>query len=154
MRRTDRQRTDQEFMASVLNTADEIYVGFSTGDFPYVLPFNFIYLNEKIYIHCALEGRKLDCIKADPRIGFCAATNIEILREKSTTAYQSICGTGKAYVIDNVDEKRAALDAIALRYAAHCEMPATEKMISRTAIIRIEIEDISGKQSPAAEVKS
>lgn len=30
--------------------------------FPYTVPLNYVYLNDKIYFHCANVGRKLDII--------------------------------------------------------------------------------------------
>ncbi len=148
MRRQDKARMDKGFIDSVLNEAQEIYVGFNTNAAPYVIALNFVYLNGKIFIHCAPQGQKIDCIKNDARVGFTAATGLEILREKSTTAYRSVCGSGKTHIIEDLEEKRNALDAIALRYKAHCKVPATDKMLEKTAIFCIEIEDISGKQSP------
>ncbi len=148
MRRKDKARYDQKFMNEVLNAAEEIYIGFTNADAPYVIPLNFVYLQDKIYFHCAHEGRKIECIKADARVGFCAATGISILREEASTKYCCINGAGKAYIVVDVEEKRAALNAIAKRYMAQCEIPATDKMVERTAIVRIDIEQMCGKQSP------
>ncbi len=148
MRRKDRSRTDQEFINDVLSNAEEIYVGFYADPAPYVIPLNYVYLHDKIYIHCAPEGRKIDCAKANTQVGFSTATNIEISKEKSTTYYSCISGTGRARIVEDKVEKHFALDAIALRYNANCEIPTPEKMLENTAIICIEIEAISGKCNP------
>ena len=38
---------------------------------PYITPLNFLYRDGCIYFHCALSGRKLDNIAANPRVCFC-----------------------------------------------------------------------------------
>ncbi len=150
MRRKDKARLDREFMDTVLNEAQEIYVAFASADAPYVIPLNFAYMHGKIYVHCAHNGRKIDCIKANAQVGFCTAVDIAILREDATTKFRSVCGTGQAHLVDDIEEKRLALDAIATRYEANCECPATDKMVARTAIICIDILTLSGKQSPTS----
>lgn len=39
--------------------------------YPYALPMNQVYLDGKLYFHCAKEGHKLDAIAADERASFC-----------------------------------------------------------------------------------
>ncbi len=145
-------RIDKEFMDNVLHKAQEIYVAFHvTNHAPYVLPLNFIYLQDKIYIHCAQEGRKIDCIQANPYIGFTAVTDITIIKEKSTTYYSSVCGTGKATLVDDIEEKETALQALATRYAATCPCPTPPASLAHVAIIRIDIEELCGKSNPAPQ---
>ncbi len=148
MRRKDKARPEQEFMDEVLNTADDIYIGFSTTGAPYVIALNFIYLHGKIYFHCAREGRKLDCVKANAQVGFSTALDIEVLRDEASTQYRSVSGSGKAFIVDDMEEKRDVLNALAARFQANCEIPATDKMVNSTAVVRIEIEEMCGKQSP------
>ncbi len=147
MLRKDREQTDQAFFDGVLSDAQEIFVAFNHNPAPYIIALNFVHLSGKIYMHCAQEGQKLDCIKANAHVGFSAVADVEILPEKATTAYRSISGTGKAYIVEDISEKIYALDALALRYMANCEMPTPAKMLMRTAVIRIDIENITGKHS-------
>ena len=51
---------DPALPGEILNKAESLFVAFQTGDFPYVLPFNHVWLDGRIYIHCALEGRKIE----------------------------------------------------------------------------------------------
>lgn len=149
MRRTDRERTDAAFLEEVLAQAGEIFLAFRNGDFPYCLPVNFAYERapdgERFYIHCAHEGLKLDCARADPRVAFSCAVDIEIDREHSTTYYKSVCGTGRAQVVEDMAEKRHALDLIGGRYAARCPRPTPEATARRVAILRIDILSMTGK---------
>lgn len=111
---------DPALPGEILNKAESLFVAFQTGDFPYVLPFNHVWLDGRIYIHCALEGRKIDVLRRDGRVGFSTAVDVCIIREKSTTHFRSLCGTGRVSEVTDTEEKRRALDAISLRFDARC----------------------------------
>jgi nitroimidazol reductase NimA-like FMN-containing flavoprotein (pyridoxamine 5'-phosphate oxidase superfamily) len=147
MRRKDREITDQSFMHEVLQEADVISVAFNTGEFPYVLPFNFVLHGDGIFIHCAAEGRKLDLIGRDPRVAFCAAVDIRV--ENTTTRYRSVCGTGIATLVDDDTLKIETLKALAAKYKAPCVFPLPERTLAATRVVRVRIESMSGKRSRA-----
>ena len=146
MRRTDREKTDAAFFDEVLAAAEVIFLAFKNGDFPYCLPVNFARDGERLYIHCALEGLKLDCARTDDRVAFSCAVGITIDREHSSTYYKSLCGTGRAHVVEDMAEKRHALDRIGERYASRCPRPTPEATARRVAILRIDIESLTGKE--------
>lgn len=145
MRRTEREILDPEFMHQVLRDATEIYIALNTGEAPYVLPVNFIFHSGSIYFHCALEGRKLDLLRADPRVGFSAAVDIRV--EKTTTRYRSVCGTGTSELVDDPVLKNEVLQAFASRYNAPCVFPVSAAKFANTGIVRIHVEALTGKHS-------
>ncbi|GAB1254672.1 pyridoxamine 5'-phosphate oxidase family protein [Desulfovibrio falkowii] len=146
MRKKNRECNDPAFFDEVFAAADEIFLAMHDGDYPYVLPLNFARLGQVIYIHCALEGHKLDCIRQNPRVAFTIIADVTIHREKSTTYFKSLCGKGLARIVEDEAEKGRALDAIAVRYAALCPQPAPSASIRRTGIVRIDIEELVGKR--------
>lgn len=146
MRRKDRRREEPAFFDYVFNTAETLSLALDGGEFPCCLPMNFVRLGARIYIHSAKEGRKLNLIRANPHAAFCLACDIRIDREKSSTYYKSICGRGLASIVEDAEEKRAALDALALRYNALCPRPAPDANVRRVAIIRVDILEMSGKE--------
>ncbi len=145
MRRKNLERREPEFIDDVLQRADDIYVAFSTEDAPYIVPLNFVYFNGKIYFHTALAGRKLECIKNNPKVGFSTAVDVTIVPEDASTIYKSVIGTGSAHIVEDETEKGLVLDAVAKRYNASCEQPATQNMIAKTGVVCITIESICGK---------
>lgn len=146
MRRKDRERTDIEFIDEVFQKAEVLYLAMHDGNFPYCLPLNFAQAGDKIYIHSAKEGHKLDCLLKNPNVSFALACDVIIDREHFTTLYKSVCGQGHASLVDDVHEKCRALDLIGKHYSALCPSPATPEMAARIAIIRIDILDCSGKE--------
>ena len=116
---------------------------------PYVVPVCFVHEGDHIYFHCALSGKKLDHIKANPSVCFSA---FEVLGLgvspgrpcNSWTYFRSILATGAAGIIDG-DEKSRALRLLSEKYAHGPvgEMPAEQ--LERTCVVEIRIDEISGK---------
>ena len=146
MRKQDRECLDPAFFDEVFSTADDLCLAMHDGDFPYVLPLNFVRQGNCIYIHCALEGHKLVCIRRNPNVAFTLAADVRIHQEKSTTYYKSVCGTGRAVLVEDPAEKGRALDALAQRYAALCPIPTPDAALARTGVVRIDIVDMVGKR--------
>ncbi|HJB65618.1 MAG TPA: pyridoxamine 5'-phosphate oxidase family protein [Candidatus Mailhella merdavium] len=152
MRLKKRECNDEAFFDEVFEKAEDLALAMKAGDYPYVVPVNFVQekVNDvrRIYIHCAREGRKIDLLREDARVAFMLHADVEIDREHSTTAYKCLCGTGKAAIVEDTEEKGRALDAIAMRYQARCHVPARPEDIERVAILRIDVESLSGKRRP------
>lgn len=149
MRRTEREITDPEFMHGVLRDAGELYIGINTGETPYVLPVNHVLHDGCIYFHCATEGRKLELLRADARVGFSTAVDIRV--EGTTTRYRSVCGTGVASMVKDEALKEEVLRAIAARFQAPCVFPTPPAKFAATGIVRIRIETLTGKHSRPGE---
>ena len=63
----------------------------------YGIPLNFVWDGqENIYIHCAPQGRKLDCIALYPEVSFCVIGNTHVVPEQFSTNYSSIVLTCRA----------------------------------------------------------
>jgi len=117
---------------------------------PYITPVNFAYHENAIYIHCALQGRKLNNIKENPVVCFeISASGNFCDSDKAcnfTMAYWSILIFGKAEIVQTMDIKRLGLTAIMKKYASQFEYSDfTDDDLTRVNIIKINIESISGK---------
>ncbi len=130
----------------------EASVGFlalvSEDGSPYGIPVNYVAANGKIYIHCAAEGRKLDCIRRDPRVSFSAMVNHGVSPEKMTNYYESVACFGRAREIrDDYDAKKAALDLLVEKYSpgGECSFEQGSSLAARTSLIEITVEHTTGK---------
>ncbi len=47
--------------------------------FPQIIPMNFVFLNDAIYMHSHVKGEKLDNISRDDKVGFEADRELEFL---------------------------------------------------------------------------
>jgi hypothetical protein len=122
-------------------------LAFCTEGFPYVITVNFVWFQDSLWFHCASEGRKLDCIRRDPRIAFTMYSSMAIIPERSTTLYASICGEGIAEIVNDAAVKHEALAALAKKYHAACMNPTPEAMLNKTAVVRIRIQSMNGKHN-------
>jgi len=150
MRRKEREVVEPEFAHQVLRDAQELYLAFNSGDeAPYVLAVNHVLYENSLYFHCATEGRKLDLLRQDPRVGFFTAADARV--EGTTTRYRSVCGTGRAFWVEDPEAKGEVLLAIAQRFKAPCSFPVPEEKMARTGVVRIDIETLTAKHSRSGE---
>lgn len=148
MRRKDREISDRKEMEAILDAAPVIRLGLIDGDEPYVVPLNFVRLGGAIYFHCAKEGRKLEIIAARPKVCFEATARGEVEAGAApcdcTTYYESVIGWGAARRLEAAEEKTAALAALNRKFGAP-DGPFPPAMLEATAVVRIEIERMTGK---------
>jgi len=145
--------TDPEEMESLLQKA---LVGclatVGPDGSPYITPLHFAYHRGKIYFHCALKGRKMDNIQANPRVCFEVHELIKIVQGQRAcdfdTRYRSVLILGRACSLPDGDEKIAVLTALAEKYASgQAVEPPTPKRAKGTEVIEIIIEEMTGKRN-------
>lgn len=120
---------------------------------PMVKPLNFVYRDGKIFFHSARGGEKIDQITRDGRV--CFEVDIPITYVKGTPEdpckadylYRSVICKGHARIIQDPDERRAALRALMEKYQPEGGYgPFLEERLALTAVVRIDIEAMTGKQ--------
>jgi len=119
---------------------------------PYGVPINYFYDESAnaLYLHCALKGKKIDCLKSHPEISFSVFKNPVIIEERFTTHYDSAIVTGQAELISEPEEKRASLTTLSMALApcgAHRLAEVIDKQWKSVAIIKISIDQIEGKRN-------
>lgn len=147
MRRKDRECNDAGFLDEVLRKAEFLSLAMYGGEFPYCIPLNFAHAGNSIYFHCAKDGAKLQFIGANAHVAFNAAIDLGIDRKNATTYFKSVCGTGMAVIVADVEEKCRALEALAIKYNARCPVPCPAENAARVAIVRVDIQQWSGKKN-------
>jgi nitroimidazol reductase NimA-like FMN-containing flavoprotein (pyridoxamine 5'-phosphate oxidase superfamily) len=73
-------------------------------------------------------------------------------------AYQSVVGMGRISFVDDLSEKREALQALMTHYTKKPEHVFKEELVERTTIMRLDVEEISAKafvrQKPVLDFQS
>jgi len=150
MNRKENEITEKSRIEAIIEQAQVCRVGLSDGVFPYIVPLCFGYEDGAIYVHCALEGKKTDCIKINQNVCVEFDINVEIVDSGRACnwgmSYQSVIAFGKASFIEDTDEKKAALGIIIGHYS-HKPFALPDKAVNKTAVIKIEISRMTGKQS-------
>lgn len=147
LRRGDRLMSDAEALR-VLSEGEYGFLALASADGGYGVPVNYASDGERIYIHCAPEGRKLAAAEHDARATFCVVGATQVQPAKFTTLYESVMVRGRVRVVEDDDERRHALRLIVAKYSPdHVETGMTyiEKSFARTAVIAVDAESFSGK---------
>ena len=111
MRRRDKEIKEKENIEAILHAAQECRIAFAVNNQPFLVPVNFAYFNNALYIHSAPQGKKIDCIRQNPQVCFEATSYAEIKSGTKacdwTTYYRSVIGYGNAVILSSPKEKIA-----------------------------------------------
>jgi uncharacterized protein len=147
MRRKDRLITNVETFSILEKGEYGILSTISSNNEPYGVPINYCLIDECIYLHCAIEGRKINNINSNPRVSFCVVGNTEVLPDKFGTKYESCIVQGLASESFG-EEKQVALEGLIHKYSEDFVSEGLEyidKLKDKTRVFKISIESISGK---------
>ncbi|MBE6783981.1 MAG: pyridoxamine 5'-phosphate oxidase family protein [Ruminococcaceae bacterium] len=156
MTRREREVTDINKILEILDKAKVVRIGLVDGDEAYVVPMNYgyTYENEKLtlYLHGARRGRKLDLMRANPKVFFEMDCDIvpfegEVACKYGIT-YSSIMGRGLATIVEDPEEKMKAL-SILMKTQTGKDFEFNEKLVSVVAVIRIDAVEFTAKHRPA-----
>ena len=120
-----------------------------TEGLPYGIPVNMVFESpDHAYIHCAPEGKKLRALAVHPHVPVCLIGHVHLLPSKFTTEYESVVLQGQARQVTDEEERRHAIQLILDKYSPN-DMERgwfyANKSLPRTAIVRIDFTEFSGK---------
>lgn len=116
--------------------------------YPYATPVNFILVDDKVYIHSAPYGYKIDCLKKSAKCCFTAIISAEIIPSKITATFESVILTGDVVFVEDKAEKRAALEAFVTQKHPGFEevgFKMIDTQLDKTAVLRIDPQSMTGK---------
>ena len=139
----------REEIEKILNQETIGYLGLSTDGMPYVVPLNYGYIGGKVIFHCGLTGKKLDYLKANPRVCFTVGRQSGEVRRHGTgdpchVDSDSVICYGEARVIEDLDERKVALDTFNRCYQEDAEEISLEEA-SECYAVEIEISEMTGR---------
>ena len=148
MRRNEREITDRKDIDDIIRCCRVCHLAMCDDGQPYIVPLNFGYDGRSLYFHTAPEGRKIDIIKRNNRVGF----EFDILHDIVTAEqackwgakYESVMGSGTAEIVDDLEAKKEALEWIMRQYG-NGAWDFKEEILKKTLVLRVRILEISGK---------
>lgn len=163
MRRKDREVKDFDEILDILSRSRVLHLAVISGGKPYSVPVNFGYIvtgdtgerKLSVFFHGAGEGKKLDAIRENPAVSFCAEAFADVSGNDEacswTCFYESIIGFGNAAILDDRKEKAQGLDAIMLHNGYKIpsgikEIAYSAMYLAKTAVVKIEVCGITGKR--------
>ena len=149
MRRKDKEMTRRSDIDDVLRRALVLHLGLVDDGRAYVVPVDFGYDGTALYIHSAQEGRKVSVLRRNPRVFFQVEIDHVVVLSRtdtchSTSRFRSVMGEGAAVFLDDPLERRRGLDIVMSKFAP-APFDYNEARLAKVAVIRIDIESITGK---------
>ncbi len=154
MRRKDREITDNEKIKKIILSCHCCRLGFCDNGKVYIVPLNFGYLETQnkrtFYFHGAKEGRKLDLIIKNGYAGFELDTNYQIHEAETacnfSARFQSVIGNGTVSVIEDIGEKKEALQHIMKHNSGKDDWNFNEIMLNSVCVFKLDVEEITCKE--------
>ena len=158
MTRRELQITDLNEIRSILDKATVLRLGLAVDNEPYVVPMNYGYILEgeklTLYLHSAMRGKKLDMIRANPKVFFeldCDLTPFEGVKPcQYGLSYSSIMGRGEARIVEDVQEKMDAMTVL-MKSQTGKDFSFDEKLVGMVAVVRIDVDRYTAKHRPIPE---
>ena len=154
MRRSDRAQS-LEFAQALIDRCTYGVVAISTGeDTPYCLPLSLVRVDNRIYFHCAKQGRKLDLLRRNPKVcvTFVGTSEPAYVESNNTFTdyFQSAMVTGTASEVLEDDEIIEALRALCTKVTPEGMSGdnferAVSGSLAVTGVWRIEMEEVTAK---------
>ena len=154
MRRTDREVKNIQKVEEIIQACDCCRLGLIDGDKPYIVPLNFGYLREKgiptFYFHSANFGKKLDLIRQNQLAGFELDTNHGLSVANTACnysfCYQSIIGSGHISIIEDIQQKKKALQVIMRHYTGTSDWDFPDQALASVIILKLVVTEMACKE--------
>ena len=146
MRREDHRMPSDECDA-LLRRAEIMRLGLIEDGEPYVVPVNFGYDGERIYVHGPREGRRISAVSEGAQVCFEVDEGGIAPADRPcgyTSRFRSVIGYGTARLLADDAEKLHGLDVIMRHYGSSGEGIPPEKC-AITSVLELTIESIDGK---------
>ena len=125
--------------------------------FPQIIPMNFVFLHNSVYMHSHIRGEKIENIKRNSKVGFEVDRNLEFLpsyfsdpddASLADTLYISVVIKGEATLIEDKKEKILALNGLMKKYqpeGRYTPMREDMNVLDATAVIKVIPREMNGK---------
>lgn len=150
VRRKDREITDPQTLKKALKTTKYVTIALCMDNEPYLVSLSHGYDETRncIYFHCANEGKKIVYIKANNNVWGQAVQDYGVTDE-CDYAYTSIHFKGTVTLIDDLNEKRHAIEVMVRQLSENPEKKLAQikmEKLAKTTMGRINISYMTGKK--------
>lgn len=146
--RKNNRRCNAEWALEVFDRAPFVTLSLVRPDgMPYGVPISIVRVDDsRFYFHCAAEGEKIDCIKANPYVALSAVSKctpvFEEDKQNYTMHYRSAMAVGQAAIVNDRQEKIEALEVLCKRFLPRYMDrfdAAIERSLAITTVVRIDL---------------
>ena len=143
----------EEFAWEVVDKCEYAFLAMTAEDgTPYGLPVTIVRKDKQVYFHSAMEGRKVRCLRANPRVCLTCVGDTKIQQDRFTTLYQRAVAFGTVEEVTEETEKIEALRLLCQRHTPD-NMAGFDDAIRRS-LVRTGIWRIKGNRQSTRRIKS
>ena len=125
--------------------------------YPQIIPMNFVFINDVVYMHSHIRGEKLDNIKRNQKVGFEVDKSLEFLpsyfsdptdASLADTLYISVVIKGNGSIVSDNEEKTTALNGLIKKYqpeGGYESIKPEMEVLREVEVIKIVPESLKGK---------
>lgn len=142
---------EREQIENTIRECKECFVGMTDiNGLPYVIPMNFGYKDDVVYLHSAPEGMAVESLNKNPQvcITFCTPTSITHQNEDVACSYRikgsSVICRGKVEFIDDFDQKIEILDILMAQYSDR-KFKYSDPAIRNVKVWKVEVNEVTAK---------
>jgi uncharacterized protein len=139
----------REEMEQILQEEVLGFLGVTVSGQPYVVPLNYTYIDGKILFHCALDGKKLDAMRANPGVCFTVGRQSGEVRDHAGPPCHDDCDSvicyGTARLIEDLEERARVLNDFNRRYRPDAPDIAFERVEKCMAVV-ITVAEMTGRK--------
>ncbi|HQI44685.1 MAG TPA: pyridoxamine 5'-phosphate oxidase family protein [Bacteroidales bacterium] len=136
----------------IIKKSECCYVGMvDENNNPYVLPFNFGYKDQCIYLHSAPNGKKIDILKKNNRVCLVFSIDHELFAQNKDVAcsysmgYKSVICYGKVEFIEGFENKVEALNIFMQQYTQR-DFKYSVPAVNNVMVYKVVIDKMTGRE--------
>jgi nitroimidazol reductase NimA-like FMN-containing flavoprotein (pyridoxamine 5'-phosphate oxidase superfamily) len=152
--------TDKEIINQVLDKAEYGTLALCYDNRPYSLPINFVRIENILYFHGSLKGKKIEILNANPYVSFSVVEAYSMIQSyfsskdnlacSATQFFKSVIIDGEVEFVKNYDEKVLALSKLMEKLQPEGRYKDLsdndyQKVINATAIFKLESKNLKAK---------
>jgi len=143
---------EKEKIVEVIKECDMVSLGVIDEDnLPYVVPMNFGYHDDYIYLHGGSEGKLIESMRKNPQVclTFCTKTSLAWQDEQVACSYRikgsSVIVRGAVEFITDFNQKVDCLNILMAQYTDR-KFTYNSPAVKGVEIYRVKMDNVSGKE--------
>lgn len=148
MRRKEKAMSKEETLEVLEKAEYGVLATISSDNTPYATPMNFACVGDAIYFHCALKGHRLENIAGNSNVCLNVVDSVVLMPKEFNTQYRSVTAFGTISVVEDEEEKRKGIQAIADKLSPEFPKEGTEYInsaFSKMHVLRMDVTKMTGK---------
>lgn len=148
MRRKKQQLSAAETIEILRTCTSGVLAVTGDNDYPYAVPLSYAYQDGRLFFHIAKEGHKLDGLARNDKVSFCVIQADAVVPHAFATHYRSAIVFGRACILTEDGEKRAALECLLEKYSPGFLTEGQAEIArdwNHVVVVEVQVEHMTGK---------